>query len=215
MKKILVWSQSGTVVKFFMRLFIAVLVLIFSFQSWTKADDIRDFQIEGMSVGNSLLDYMNDNMIITEMNNKDYSYFYNNDFVAISTWKIRDKFETYDDVGVTLKTNDKEYKIYALQGSLYMEKNSDIKECYKKQNEIVNDIKNSLNLNNQGRTWFVDKKSLYKHQLSVKYIDFELNEGVVRIACFEIKKGVKKFSDVNKLYVIINSSTFWNYLENY
>ena len=198
-----------------MRVFITVLVLIFSFQSWTKADDIRDFQIEEMSLGDSLLDHMNDNMIITEMNNKDYSYFYNNDFVAISTWNIRDKFETYDDVGVTLKTNDKEYKIYALQGTLYMEINSDIKECYKKQNEIVNDIKNSLNLNNHGRTWFVDKKNLYKHQLSVKYIDFELNEGVVRTACFEIKKGVKKFADVNKLYVIINSSTFWNYLDNY
>ena len=40
-----------------MRVFIAVLVLIFSFQSWTKADDIRDFEIEGMSIGDSLLDY--------------------------------------------------------------------------------------------------------------------------------------------------------------
>ena len=198
-----------------MRTILISLILIFSLQLWTKADDLGDFEIEGMSIGDSLLDHMNDNMIIAEMNNKDYSYFYNNDFVAISTWKIRDKFETYDDVGVTLKTNDKEYKIYALQGSLYMEKNSDIKECYKKQNEIVNDLKNSLNLNNQGSTWLVDKKDLKKHQLSVKYIDFELNEGVVRTACFEIKKGVKKFSDVNKLYVIINSSTFWNYLENY
>ena len=40
-----------------MRVFIAVLVLIFGLKSWTKADDIRDFQIEGMSVGDSLLDY--------------------------------------------------------------------------------------------------------------------------------------------------------------
>ena len=40
-----------------MRVFIAVLVLIFSLQSWTKADDIRDFEIEGMSVGDSALDY--------------------------------------------------------------------------------------------------------------------------------------------------------------
>ena len=30
---------------------------MFSFQSWTKADDIRDFEIEGMSIGDSLLDY--------------------------------------------------------------------------------------------------------------------------------------------------------------
>ena len=40
-----------------MRVFIAVLVLIFSLQSWTKADDIRDFEIEGMSIGDSALDF--------------------------------------------------------------------------------------------------------------------------------------------------------------
>ena len=40
-----------------MRLFIAVLVLIFSFQSLPKADDIKDFEIEGMSIGDSLLDF--------------------------------------------------------------------------------------------------------------------------------------------------------------
>ena len=40
-----------------MRVFIAVLVLIFSLQSWTKAEDIRDFQIEGMSIGDSALDF--------------------------------------------------------------------------------------------------------------------------------------------------------------
>ena len=52
-----------------MRVFIAVLVLIFSLQSWTKADDIRDFEIEGMSIGDSLLDYMSENLIIKQMNN--------------------------------------------------------------------------------------------------------------------------------------------------
>ena len=40
-----------------MRVFITVLVLIFSLQSWTKADDISDFEIEGMSIGDSLLDF--------------------------------------------------------------------------------------------------------------------------------------------------------------
>mgnify|MGYP000722043315 CR=1 FL=1 len=47
-----------------MRVFIIVLVLIFSLQSWTKADDIRDFQIEGMSIGDSLLDYFNEDEIL-------------------------------------------------------------------------------------------------------------------------------------------------------
>jgi hypothetical protein len=47
-----------------MRIFITVLVLIFSLQSWTRADDIRDFQIEGMSIGDNLIDYMTKKEII-------------------------------------------------------------------------------------------------------------------------------------------------------
>ena len=46
-----------------MRVFLAVVVLIFSFQSWAKADDIRDFEIEGISVGDSLLDYFSEESI--------------------------------------------------------------------------------------------------------------------------------------------------------
>ena len=42
-----------------MRVFIVLLVIFFSLQSWTKADDITDFQIEGMSIGDSLLNYIN------------------------------------------------------------------------------------------------------------------------------------------------------------
>ena len=42
-----------------------VLVLIFSLQSWTKADDISEFEIEGMSIGDSLLDYFD----LADMNN--------------------------------------------------------------------------------------------------------------------------------------------------
>ncbi len=47
-----------------MRIFIAALVFIFSLQSWTKADDIRDFEIEGMSIGDSLLDYVSEAEIL-------------------------------------------------------------------------------------------------------------------------------------------------------
>ena len=47
----------------FMRVFIAVLVLIFSLQSWTKADDISDFEIEGISIGDSALDFFSESEI--------------------------------------------------------------------------------------------------------------------------------------------------------
>ena len=46
-----------------MRVFIAVLVLILNLQSWTKADDISDFQIEGMSIGDSALKFFSESQI--------------------------------------------------------------------------------------------------------------------------------------------------------
>ena len=40
-----------------MKRLLLILILTFSFQNLTKADDIRDFEIEGISIGDSLLDY--------------------------------------------------------------------------------------------------------------------------------------------------------------
>ena len=37
-----------------MRVFLSVLILILGLQSWTKADDIRDFEIEGISLDESV-----------------------------------------------------------------------------------------------------------------------------------------------------------------
>jgi len=170
-----------------------ILILTFSFQSWTKADDISDFEIEGMSIGDSLLSYMNKNLIANGMNDKDIAYYYEDDFVSISTWDIRNNFKTYDDVGVVLKIGDSQHKIFALEGTLYMDESSNIQKCYNKQNEIALDIKNSLNLENNGDTWFSAKENLLKHQLSVKSIDFELRYGgSIRVSCYEILKGVRK-----------------------
>ena len=99
-----------------MRVFIAVLVLVFSLQSWTKADDISDFEIEGMSIGDSLLDFMS----ITEIKN---------DLKAQINWPHTDKkfqrvekyegsFENYEYVAAIIKPEDPQYIIYGLSGML-------------------------------------------------------------------------------------------------
>ncbi len=52
-----------------MKILITLFVLLFSFPVF--ADDISDFQIEGMSIGDSLLDYMT----VEEINNEiDFIY---------------------------------------------------------------------------------------------------------------------------------------------
>ena len=65
--------------------FLLILILTLSMQSWTKADDIRDFQIEGMSVGDNLLDYF----LSLECCQLSYS------FVAAKTDNLSYEFESF------------------------------------------------------------------------------------------------------------------------
>ena len=47
-----------------------LFLILFSFQAPSWADDIRDFQIEGISIGDSLLDYFSEHEIKENTNNK-------------------------------------------------------------------------------------------------------------------------------------------------
>ena len=46
-----------------MRIILSILILLFYFQSLTMADDIEDLEIEGISIGDSLLLYSTDQEI--------------------------------------------------------------------------------------------------------------------------------------------------------
>ena len=111
-----------------MRVFITVIVLIFSFQSWTKADDIRDFEIEGISIGDSLLDYFNESeMKFPNMKYKDKTY------KAVDVQSSQ-----YDVIQIHVKSDDKKYIIHSIDGLIVFENN--IKGCIKKKNEIVGEM---------------------------------------------------------------------------
>tara|TARA_B100001057_G_scaffold455842_1_gene502693 strand:+ start:1553 stop:2137 length:585 start_codon:yes stop_codon:yes gene_type:complete len=194
-----------------MRIFLSVLILIFNLQTWTKADDIRDFEIEGMSVGDSLLDYFGENEIEKKINSNN-TFLYNKDFLSISLSYKTGRFKIYDDVGAVLKQNDKQYKIYSLEGTLIID-DENIEECYKKQNLISKEIESIIDSKYKRIVWFVEKKRLRPHQLSVKYLDFKSESGrkPFSLVCYEIKENPK----YSKLYVVVDSEEFDKYLNTY
>ena len=116
-----------------MKRLLLILILTFSFQTLTKADDIRDFEIEGMSIGDSLLKFINEKEIL---NNK-MNYLYKNDkYFSIS---INDSFylKTYDFIEIYLKKNDKKYIIYSIDAANFFD---DKKKCLSNMDEIKDDI---------------------------------------------------------------------------
>ena len=139
------------------KLFIIIIIFI-SFQSWTKADDIRDFEIEGMSIGDSALDYFSKSKINnTKDSYPDKGYIYKSrDYYALTYWDV-DRFELYDGVQIVLKDNDKKYIIYSIAGLNIL----DIEKCYSQFNSIENELnsvfKNSKKVDKQKRAHVYDK----------------------------------------------------------
>ena len=96
------------------RLIISIFLIIFSLQSLTKADDISDFQIEGMSVGDNLLDHIS----ITELNNSKKFYYKRESYIGIV---LDNNFKDYDDVQITYKKDNQNFIIYSVTGRLFFE----------------------------------------------------------------------------------------------
>ena len=120
-----------------MRVFVAVLVLIFSLQSWTKADDVSDFEIEGMSVGDSLLDFFSEEEI-EKLMKSELAYIYpDKKFIKIMI-TIK-KNSVYDDLGVILKYDNKDYIMHEISGRVYCD---EIKICLNNQKEALSVLKN-------------------------------------------------------------------------
>ena len=121
------------------KLLIYLLFILFSFQSWSSADDIRDFEIEGISIGDSLLDHFK---IKTIKSARKYTYK-DNKFYSIDIWS--DRFNQYAAIQFHLKKNDKKYIIQSLSGTLvfgqlgiYDSKSKD--ECKNKKKLIMNSV---------------------------------------------------------------------------
>ena len=192
-----------------MRVFITVLILIFSLQSWTKADDIREFELEGMSVGDSLLNYMSEKEIKDSMNSPYVFRYPNNSYITVVT--LNQSYETYDNVGVVLKVNDKNYIIKALEGMFSY--GDTIHKCYEKQKIISQDIETAFRDKFDKDEWNGKYNSDKSGKSKVKYIDYEFTEGsAIRIICYDMDKDFK--DPIDALTVAINSIEFMKYLKN-
>ncbi len=164
-----------------MKKLLLILILSLSLQSSIAADDIRDFEIEGMSIGDSLLDHFSEKEIIEE---KKDEYNYKNIFATIGIRK--NSFENYDKVQFDYKLNDKTYKIYGITGMIYFKDN--FKDCLDKKEEIILQLSASLKnikRQDQEKTHWADKSGDSKTYDS--YFTFD-SGGYLLVTCYDWSK---------------------------
>jgi hypothetical protein len=116
-----------------------IFLLTSSLQSWSLADDIKDFEIEGMSIGDSLLDYYNLNEIKEALKNA--SYYKNKRFVEIFLNYKKDEF---DNLQIAFETKDKFYKIEKIM--MVKDFANQIENCKKYKEDFIEKSSKFLNI---------------------------------------------------------------------
>jgi hypothetical protein len=187
-----------------MRRLLLILILTFSFQTLAKADDIRDFEIEGISIGDSLLDYYTEEEIIDNKSNYPYK---DKTFYSVS---IRnEKFKTYESLQIHLKTNDKKYIVYALGGLIFFK--DKINDCYKKKKNISSEL--SLIFKNTSREDHQKQKSSFDNSSTIEstYFFFKTKD-YIKIQCYDwSEKLTKEKNWTDNLKVVIGFDEFYNW----
>ena len=187
--------------------FIVFSILIFNFQSSVIANDISEFEIEGMSIGDSLLEYMS----VEEINNNIFTNYFKNgkkrNYYATGYFNTN----TYDQIEIYLKKSDKNYKIISITGFKIKPKN-----CKNLKKKIVNEISELFNsiepisYNNVPHTFDKSGKSI-QHQTGFLFKD-DPNKDQIRIECTYWSQEMKEknqFNDTLGISVITTELLEW------
>ena len=189
-----------------MRKIIFFLVIIFSLQSWTKADDIRDFEIEEMSLYDDALEYFSKKKIIE--NEEDY---YKNKKYTTATIGSSG-FNKYQDVQISYRTKDKNYKLLDISGIVDM----GYKRCLKEIKLISRDFNKMFSNTKHEKLYEFSHSSDKSGESKVSDMFWEFSNGdKILLACYNWNtKYGKKRGYVDELRVTISSKEFDNFLIN-
>ena len=196
-----------------MRFFLLVLFLVFNLQSWTKADDIRDFQIEGISVGDSLLDFMSvkDIKEWIKMTKRHYKYL-KEPLKFSEVYLYNDpSFKTYTSLSFFVKSNDPNYTIHSLRGM----KNyiNDINSCLKQRSKISKEIENIINeyKKYEGKEKSPLDKSGKSYSSNINYALYSGDQVV--LACNDWEENLRKKKNWTEgLSVVLHSNEVKNWI---
>jgi len=160
-----------------------LFLIFFTLQTLSWADDITDFQIEGMSVGDSLLDYFSEEEIISNIVlNYEEGVFYKTE---LSTNNSKE----YDLVGLYLKEKDKLYEIQGISGAKFISKG--FKECLTKKKKIEKEI--SLLFKNLEKIDYGTSSPAFDKKTKYNQVVFTFkNDDVVFITCYDWSKKIEK-----------------------
>ena len=188
-----------------------LIILVLLFSSSVVADDISDFEIEGMSLGDSLLNYMSEEEIKNEIEVNKERYNNNTSFGEVFVSK---EFLTYKSVRAYVKPNDSKFIIYSISG---LKKYKTIDLCIVQQNEIATEFSNLFtDLKKTNNSWKYQNDPTGRS--TVNEVEFIFKSGdSISIQCIDIEEqlSIKKNWWSNTLDISIDRKEIINWFRDY
>ena len=206
-----------------MKKILGIVFLVFLLSTSAYTDDIKDFKIESISIGDSALDYFTE----SQLEDGELDWF-NYSYKEYSTSLVSGK-GIYDWFKISYKSDDDNFIIEGLAGILVKKKYDDDK-CNKELDTVALDISELFKNTKQG------KKQLYKviynpreifqkpdpsGKSIVTSISFDFkDEGKIILSCYnmdkatnEIDSPIKDINQFDTFRIDIRSKILANYLE--
>jgi hypothetical protein len=196
-----------------MKKLLAIIVLGLLWCNTTQADDIRDFQIEGISIGDSALDFFSEKEIEDNIRYDYYKYLptaYQKIYKVIEFANLP-RFEVYDSVSIDFLMKDNKFINKTVNGVLFID---NAKECYSQQKKIDKELseifKNTNRQTNKNNHSF-DKTGNSK----TKAINYWFDSGdLVTLICTDWSNEITKtYGWTDNLSVEIKSKEYNQFLK--
>lgn len=156
------------------KFFIIIIVSFFLIKS-SQSEDIKDFQIEGISIGDSLLNFFPKKKILKNKNKKQYKL---DKFYLVS---IEDNsFKEYEIMKFHMKKNDGKYIIHSLSGQIML----DISKCLIKQKVVLDQLEtlfSNFKIDDLGKRPHPAYPGGYTYDIYIT-----LKSGMFAISCYDL-----------------------------
>ncbi len=168
-----------------MKKIIIIIILISFTQIQLKAESIKDLEIEGISIGDSLLDFYSKSEILnfpkTTYDRGVFNVLYSK------------SNGIYEELGFHVKINDKKYIIHSIKGIKKFENR--FQRCMRFKEEVIKEISTILpDANFDHDTVGYQDKKMKNSKAHVSEYFFPSEKGVVRLWCTQYDKNTR-FTD--------------------
>ena len=184
---------------------VGYFIMLLSFNN-LQANNIKDFQIEGISLYDSALDYFSKK----EIENNKVDWYKNKKFSTISIFN-HPSFKKYEELQISYKTNDKNYIIVDLSGIVGKDFNECMTELVKVENDLSSMFKGTKKRKQEKYSHPVDPSNNSK----IVDVYWKFNNGdLVLAACYDWSQEGKFANYKDDFRVTISNKEFDMFLSS-